>query len=721
MSALTAVRSRVGPGKTVAHRRAVEPPPGPERFARFASAAVALTSIPYLWVLWDMFTGGVDPLRSEKIGGNFYDLQGRAILGGHLWLPNGALGIEAFVHAGRQFTYFGVFPSLIRIPFLLVTHSLDGRLTAPSMLASWLLTAIFSSLLIWRVRVMGRGDAALGRAEASALAIVVGTITGGSVLVYLAATPWVFDEDFAWSVALALGSLFALLGVLERPSRRRFVGAGVMVLLASLDRAPIAYGLELGAIGIAVWFAWFSKHRDDPKRHEWAVCALAVALVPLAVAGAINTAKFGSPFALPMASQVWTSVNAHRRAFLAANGGRAFSFGFLPSTLAAYMNPAGLHFSSVFPYIEMPTTPARAVAGAVLDQTYPTSSVPASMPLLFLLGCWGLVTIARPRPPGQLHLARIPAAGAAAGCAGVLLWGYIAGRYLSDFLPVLVLTAAVGLVDIWRRLEGRPRRARTIALSAFAALGVFGVAANTLLSLTPEGDAWGRTQLTNLVSLAQSLSNLTGHPLNDALVRADRLPLYAPEGTLYDVNNCSGLYLSSGYSYASVPAQQYEHGTWMVVEQGRAVVSTFNLVFEPALADWNRPFTILRSGQSAVVVRLERVTSNGTLLVRFDEADPHHPAGGLPATPGVLQIQTIDGVLKARPGVTYKLVVVADPYLDHLTVTVDRGRFLSGPYTPGGPLQLLEARGDGGLPLVSETPVDVQQPTPICDSLTAGS
>jgi len=52
-----------------------------------------------------------------------------------------SLGIEGFLHGGHTYTYFGVWPSLIRMPFLAVSHALDGKLTAPSLLAAWLLTA----------------------------------------------------------------------------------------------------------------------------------------------------------------------------------------------------------------------------------------------------------------------------------------------------------------------------------------------------------------------------------------------------------------------------------------------------------------------------------------------------------------------------------------------------------------------------------------------------
>ena len=76
---------------------------------------------------------------------------------GHLAIPKGAIGVEAFVHNGHEYTYFGPFPSLIRMPILALTHAYDARLTAPSMLVAWILTAAFCSLLVWRVRVMMRG------------------------------------------------------------------------------------------------------------------------------------------------------------------------------------------------------------------------------------------------------------------------------------------------------------------------------------------------------------------------------------------------------------------------------------------------------------------------------------------------------------------------------------------------------------------------------------
>ena len=272
------------------------------------------------------------------------------------------------------------------------------------------------------------------------------------MLVYLAATPFVYNEDFAWSVALTLGSVFALLGVLERPSWGRVTAAGVLILFTNLDRTPTGYACVIGALLVA---AWFLLGRDGRDNRRWVVPMIVVGLVPLAVSCAVTWIKFGLPFGLPMADQVWAHINAHRRYFLAANNGKAFSVGFIPSTAFAYLQPFGIRFSSVFPFITLPTAPAAAYGGVVLDQTYQTGSIPATMPLLFLLSCWGAITAFRRRQVGRVALLRIPILTAAVGVTGVLVWGYIADRYLADFLPLLVVAGAVGLVDIWRRVNGR--------------------------------------------------------------------------------------------------------------------------------------------------------------------------------------------------------------------------------------------------------------------------
>ena len=183
-----------------------------------------MVALPYLWVLFDLWSDSPNLLRTAALDGyasNFYDLQAAINV---TWSPlrsewrswrRGVCARRSAIHVLRNL------PSLLRMPVLALTHSLDGRLTALSVLLAWLVTALFSSLLLWHVQIVIRGQAVLSRMEATSYGVLVATIMGGSVLMFLASDPFVFSEDLAWSVALTVGSIFASLGVLERPSWSR--------------------------------------------------------------------------------------------------------------------------------------------------------------------------------------------------------------------------------------------------------------------------------------------------------------------------------------------------------------------------------------------------------------------------------------------------------------------------------------------------------------------
>src|ERR1700733_2498600 len=223
---------------------------------RFTIAAVTGTALtlPFtLWLLWDLWSGKVNVIRGVSFD-YFYDRQARAMFHGHLWIPNGELSIEAFVHDGHQFTYFGLFPSLIRMPILLFTSRLDGDLTAPSLLLAWFATAVFTALLLWRLRILIRGTALVGRAEAASYGALMAGVMGGSVVIYLVATPFVYNEDFAWSIPLVVGTFFVLLGIQERPSWGQMTAAAVLGLCANLDRTPGGYAATVGCGLLAACF-----------------------------------------------------------------------------------------------------------------------------------------------------------------------------------------------------------------------------------------------------------------------------------------------------------------------------------------------------------------------------------------------------------------------------------------------------------------------------------
>ena len=624
---------------------------GRRRFTIAALIAMGLTAIPFIWILWSEW-GPPTLFRQAVYEDNFFDLQTRAMFHGHLSLPNGALGLEGFVHDGRTYTYFGLFGSIIRMPILLITSSLDGKLTTISILVAWLGTGLFAALLLWKVRFLLRGDAMMGRIEATGYGVLMATIMGGSVWMVLGAIPYVFGEDIAWSICLTVGSILALLGVVERPSWGRVVASGVLILCASLDRATTGWACVLGAALIS---AWFFLGLGGKENRRWWLPVLLAGLIPLVIGCAVNYAKFGVAFNVPITEQVWSQVNGYRKQFLAANHNSEVGTAFIPTDLLTYLRPDSLSFSDVFPYITLPTSPPTAVGGVLFDKLYRTSSVPASMPLLFLLSLWGLVTAFRPRALGKVARTRLLLLAAGGGAAALLLWGYLAPRYLGDFMPVLVLASAVGIADIFRRLEGRQRSIRIGATAVIAVVALFSIVANIGIAIVPN-EEWDTTQLLSYVQAQKTLSDLTGHPLEARVVRAHSLPAWGPAGQLYVIGDCSGLYISNGENYSSYPSFQYHRDTWMTVQLGQPFQHAFKIAVPSVQPAQPASLPLVSAGPLTVKVSASRLAS-GRVLLTFGS----YRSGKTVKT----------AHLAVDPGTTRTVLVTTDPVKHEVNVEVN--------------------------------------------------
>ncbi len=663
---------------------------------RFTTAVVIggmVVAVPYLWVLTDLWNRSPSPFRTvlrHNTLSNFYDIQARAIFHGHLYVPNGSLGEEAFVHAGHQYTYFGLFPSLLRMPILLVTHSLDGRLSAISILLAWLITGIFSSMLLWRVRLLVQGPTSVGRAEAAVCGVLIATILGGSVLVNLASTPWVYSEDIAWSVALTIAALFGLIGALEAPSWGRVAGTGALILGVILTRGSTGYGCVIGAVLSAAWFA--SGHGGKEYRRWWWPVLLAGA-APLAVATAVSWAKFGIPYGYPLHDQIYFNTQG-----LNHIKGYYFGLRYVPTTVAAYLGSGGLHLSPVFPFITLPLHPARAIGGVPLFGTEEVASVPGSMPLLFLLALWGLVTAFRPRPPGRARLTAIPLIAAAAPCGAILIFGFLDVRFLGDFVPFLALGATVGVVDIWRRLEGSRRRVRGAVLAVIVAFGLFGVAANTAMASTPTG-WWSGDQALRFVEFQKSVSDLTGHQLTANMVRGTRLPDSAPIDELFVAGGCAGLYI-----YPTTGLQG-----WLLLERELPYRHTLDITIHGPTSKLGQEVPLMTVGTRSPY-QLSMIP-NGVGHIRFVLRSAQAPIVGLP--------------MQVEPDTTYRLTIDTDLTEDYLSVTSQSGEVLLESFRPlHNPIVVHTQNSHAGGPPVPVSVVDISRPASkdsLCRSLVSGN
>jgi hypothetical protein len=602
---------------------------GRRRFTIACSVGFGIVTIPFTWILFVLWNGSFDLFRNaypNGYAGNFYSLQARAILTGHLYVPKGSLAIEAWVHGGHDYTYFGVFPSLLRIPVLVITHSYDGRLTALSLFAAWLATGVWSSMLVWRVRTMVRGVRALGRTEAIAYGVIMTSITGGSVLLFLGSTPFVFSEDKAWSVALAAGAFLSLLGMMESPTWGRVATSAAFLVCLNLTRITEGYAGVLAAAFVALWFVMGKGGREQRR---WWLPVAGVAVATVATGAAINLAKFGVAFGLPVNDYVAFHL-LHEQSI---NGGHYFDPRYFPTDVVTYLKPWGIRLTSVFPYVTLPGSPPRSIGGVPFDNKLRTASLSASMPVAFVLGCVGVVSVCRRLVDAHMRMLRLLLVAAATGMVGVLFYGWIANRYLADFLPFLILAGAVGTMVVLRWCDERSSRFQHGTLAVVGAVGVFSVLANVGIAITPT-EAFQPAQSGAFLRAQIAFSDVTGHPLAGWIERGHRLPDWTPAGTWFIAGDCAALYVSDGEDYHGVLNQLAEHRSWVPVEHGSGFDRGYRVMFGPADPVSSAVVPLAGVGASAVSMQVVRFGPSHR-IVTFTVADVRHPASSLPMEVGV--------------------------------------------------------------------------------------
>lgn len=579
------------------------------RFLWASVAGIAVSCAAFAW----MVTGGTFRFFRSVPFSNFYDVQARSLLHGTWSMPASVLSIEGIRTNGRTYMYYGPVPAIMRLPVLLVTHRFDGRLTEPSLLIAFLVALVFSSLLSWRIRRIIRGPVEVSGVEMGLTAGLIMVIGLGTVFLFLGSTAQVYEEAELWGAAFTLGALFALVGFLERPTGKGLVATGILATLAMLTRGSVGIG-PLVAMGLAaviyllVWLSnvaprWrptarmltrVSGIRATATPGRFGLGLLAAMGIPLALYVTINEIKFATPFSIPLSRQVLTFENAHRRAALAANGGSLFGLKFLPTNLLQFVRPDALTVTRVFPWIFFPGK--ALVLGNVLYSTRDwTSSIPASMPVLFLLALLGMVVVYRsgshrPRPttacslesstregtmgPSEPALAaetaspgitalRLPLLGSAAGTGGILIIGFIAERYLADAMPFLVVAALAGWHSVLRWRPGSdmgsaPRTVRRLAGALLAGLALFEVWTTFSLSLFYQrelGPVVTIPKRAGMVSLQDRVNHwLFGGPVTGVRF-VSKLPLHAAPLDLAVVGNCAAVY-------------QFDGNTWQPVELG---------------------------------------------------------------------------------------------------------------------------------------------------------
>ena len=512
---------------------------------------------------------------------NFYDTQARSLLHGHWDAPPGSYGFEAFVVDGRTNTYFGPVPALLRMPVLLVTHRLDGRLTRLYLLLAFTLTLGYLVALHWQVRELVRGGAPVTRAEQWAVGALTFVFGGGSIITFLASRAAVYHEAILWALAFWAASTYHLVRWLRAGRGAHFAAAAVFAGAGFLSRvtigaAPVvAIAMVLGARllqlvagrwregrlaraanGTATWVA-----PGSTARVPLGLLALAV-VVPIALYAYVNIARFGTPFRLPIEDQVLSRIDPHREEVLHKAGGLNSPV-FLPTNVVQFFRPDGVDATPLFPWLTF-RSGSKVIGDVEFLATEPAGSIPATMPLLFVLSIAGVWTIVRGRRAPLARLLRAPLVGGVVGGVATLTTGYIANRYLTDLMPVLIVGGLAGFHGLWDarpRVRAGVRRAVTIAMVVIAAFGVWSMLSLTVLYQRLYSPGVEQPVRAGFVAFQQDVDRKLFGDGPRRLERGAALPEPVPNDSLFVVGDCDGVYWGDGRAWSAVE-QTPRTGLW---------------------------------------------------------------------------------------------------------------------------------------------------------------
>ncbi len=256
--------------------------------------------------------------------------------------------------------------------------------------------------------------------------------------------------------------------------------------------------------------------------------------------------------------------------------------------------------------------------GVVLDQTYRTASVTATAPLLLALAVAAVPGLLLLRDRRALRVLGVPLLGAAVVPGGILAYGYVANRYTSEFVPLLVVGSVLALWTVLPPLLRGPRRRGAVVLGVLAAVTAWSTAVQAVSGLWSSAIVGRGEPLVRLLSVQHRVDEALGLAGPPVLRDVTDLPDDAAADTLAATPGCDALYLATGDRYEP----------WVLVESAPTVLRVTVHGTSAPDASSSRPTPARSSARSTS--RRGPTTRCGSSSTT---ARPRAPDGGTGSTP----------------------------------------------------------------------------------------
>jgi hypothetical protein len=447
-----------------------------------AAALIALLAAYYLLLL----SNGTMQIFAPELLDKVFDNMLVHLLRGEFTIDRDAIDYEAITQDGQTYTYFAVFPAILRLlamPFVDIAQADLARLSC------LMAVVIFVVLQLRTLLIVHYSIPAGSRVRSLFTVMVAATVLSGPQL-YILGSAWVYHEPILWAAVLAAAFNLVVMRTALRGDGFRTSELALLAALAGLalnTRAPIGVALYLGTV-LLIGLAACSRHAPDWRQWRWplrgkvlvsAVSALArdprisrpVLMLGLLVVadGIVNFGRWGNPFTFSGANYTYW-IQRHPNVIVAVRDYGVFNLD--------RIGIAVLYYSTGIPYI-LKSVPAFAgwLRGCVIEA--PPFTPLLTNPLTIFLAGVGLyrVWVSPDLQPRNAAIFRIALIAHASAVVLILMFFTFTLRYRFDFAPFMTLAAFVGYRSLSMTAAGFSetwRRRMLVAAMGLCVLGVMG-------------------------------------------------------------------------------------------------------------------------------------------------------------------------------------------------------------------------------------------------------
>jgi hypothetical protein len=386
---------------------------------------------------WYVLSYGSLALKTIATDGRafYFAAAAQSLVQGRFDVPDGYLagmGGECLNYSGKCLGYFGLTPSLIRVPLYMLGFSIASLGSALFMLVAYgIYLAIIYKIFSLTKKSHKRNHGFVG--------LMVGLTFGFSPVFFLSGRTYLYEEAIIWSVVFSLLVILMLLRY-QHFVQPKFLGYSVIFSFFAIhSRVTAGIGCILG-----LSFFIFYHYRKKTLSNKLFFLTLSGTFVTFASFFVLNKLKFGAYLPDILNNHGGILANPKRTEFFAQNS--QFDIHRFPLLFLDYFFPV----INAYPG-ELVYSPGEysfkffgfSISANSLEQSEYFSPFPNTYPLLFLFGVIGLFLLIRGKDIQNFWILGFffPIA---INC--ILISA--TQRYISDFVPLFVILGYIAFQSL---------------------------------------------------------------------------------------------------------------------------------------------------------------------------------------------------------------------------------------------------------------------------------